>query len=112
MEIHTSNNKTRAGFYGALAEMWPDLIKKAKEGKVYPLSDPKSQLCLYSVLITVSLVCGVYFIGGAWLGKDLIRTFSRRSSKPPEINHAVAQDFHDQEEAGEEAEAEQADFVY
>ncbi|KAL3636628.1 hypothetical protein CASFOL_018927 [Castilleja foliolosa] len=80
--------------------------------KVYPLSDPKSQLCLYSVLITVSLVCGVYFIGGAWLGKDLIRTFSRRSSKPPEINHAVAQDFHDQEEAGEEAEAEQADFVY
>ncbi|GER25336.1 hypothetical protein STAS_00911 [Striga asiatica] len=39
----------------------------------FPLSDPKSRYCLCSLLITVSLICGVYLIGGAWLRKDLFK---------------------------------------
>ncbi|KAK4406844.1 hypothetical protein Sango_0690900 [Sesamum angolense] len=38
-----------------------------------PLSDPKSRSCLCSLFITVSLICGVYFIGSAWLRKDLFK---------------------------------------
>ncbi|KAM7474528.1 hypothetical protein LguiB_021771 [Lonicera macranthoides] len=34
------------------------------------LSDPKSRLCLCSVFVTASLICGVLFIGSAFLGKD------------------------------------------
>ncbi|KAK6121235.1 hypothetical protein DH2020_045009 [Rehmannia glutinosa] len=40
---------------------------------VFPLSDPKSRSCLCSLFITVSLICGVYFIGSAWLRKDLLK---------------------------------------
>ncbi|KAI3448373.1 hypothetical protein Pfo_005038 [Paulownia fortunei] len=39
----------------------------------FVLSDPKSRSCLCSLFITVSLICGVYFIGSAWLRKDLLR---------------------------------------
>ncbi|KAL2231378.1 UNVERIFIED_CONTAM: hypothetical protein Sindi_1732200 [Sesamum indicum] len=39
----------------------------------FPLSDPKSRSCLCSLFITVSLICGVYFIGSAWLRKDLFK---------------------------------------
>ncbi|KAL6513207.1 hypothetical protein OROGR_020693 [Orobanche gracilis] len=40
---------------------------------VRPLSDPKTRSCLCSLLITVSLICGVYFVGNACLRKELFR---------------------------------------
>ncbi|KAI3445554.1 hypothetical protein Pfo_002219 [Paulownia fortunei] len=37
------------------------------------LADPKSRSCLCSLFITMSLICGAYFICSAWLGKDSFR---------------------------------------
>lgn len=40
--------------------------------QILPLSDAKRR-CLCSLFISVSLICGVYLIGSAWLKKDLLR---------------------------------------
>ncbi|KAG8368916.1 hypothetical protein BUALT_Bualt15G0096200 [Buddleja alternifolia] len=37
------------------------------------LADSKSRSCLCSLFITMSLICGAYFIGSAWLGQDSSR---------------------------------------
>ncbi|KAL9141179.1 hypothetical protein ABFS82_14G086500 [Erythranthe guttata] len=37
------------------------------------LPDLKSRSCVFSIFVAVSLICGVYFIGGAWFNKDLFR---------------------------------------
>ncbi|KAL0364971.1 UNVERIFIED_CONTAM: hypothetical protein Sangu_0594700 [Sesamum angustifolium] len=37
------------------------------------LADPKSSSCLCSLFVTMSLICGAYFVGSAWLGKDSYR---------------------------------------
>ncbi|KAL8554050.1 hypothetical protein ACS0TY_002325 [Phlomoides rotata] len=42
---------------------------------IFPLSDAKRR-CLCSLFISVSLICGVYLIGSAWLRKDLLRESS------------------------------------
>ncbi|KAK6139528.1 hypothetical protein DH2020_026728 [Rehmannia glutinosa] len=34
------------------------------------LSDPKSRSCLYSLFVTMCLICAAFFICSAWLGKD------------------------------------------
>ncbi|XP_075478472.1 uncharacterized protein LOC142519364 isoform X1 [Primulina tabacum] len=35
------------------------------------LSDPKSRSCLCSLVVSASLICGVFFIGSAWLGTEM-----------------------------------------
>lgn len=37
---------------------------------VYPLSDPKSKSCLWSLFVVAALICGAYFIGSAFVAKD------------------------------------------
>ncbi|KAL0384648.1 UNVERIFIED_CONTAM: hypothetical protein Sradi_2859100 [Sesamum radiatum] len=37
------------------------------------LADPKRNSCLCSLFVTMSLICGAYFVGSAWLGKDSYR---------------------------------------
>lgn len=38
--------------------------------QVYPLSDPKSKSCLWSLFVVAALICGAYFIGSAFVAKD------------------------------------------
>ncbi|KAL6501310.1 hypothetical protein OROHE_024957 [Orobanche hederae] len=54
---------------------------------VLPLSDPKSRSCLCSLLITVSLICGVYFVGNACLRKELFRLSPGFGQKTKQQQH-------------------------
>ncbi|KAJ7967953.1 Lysine ketoglutarate reductase trans-splicing-like protein, putative (DUF707) [Quillaja saponaria] len=44
---------------------------------VFLPSDPKNRLCLFSFFVAVSLICGAYFIGNAFITKEYKEKFTR-----------------------------------